>query len=234
MLIFMNISTGKRRTLEQNNPMPRSTRRSQSISRLHYVMKRYLFLSCATLFLSLTAAASDFDSKVKPILTKYCYDCHGEGMKKGQVTLDHFKNDSEVLSADDLWFRVLKNVRAGVMPPAKKEKPTAEEIATLETWIKTSAFGLDEKNPDPGRVTVRRLNREEYRNTIRDLMGISFNANEEFPPDDTGYGFDNIGDVLTISPLLLEKYFEAAQKIVTEAVPIVARAMPVKTREGER
>lgn len=197
-------------------------------------MKRSLYLSCAALFLCLTAAASDFDSKVKPILTKYCYDCHGDGMKKGQVALDHFKNDSEVLSADDLWFRVLKNVRAGVMPPAKKEKPTSEEIATLETWIKSSAFGLDEKNPDPGRVTVRRLNRAEYQNTIRDLMGVNFNTTEEFPPDDTGYGFDNIGDVLTISPLLLEKYFEAAQKIVTEAVPIVARAMPVKSREGER
>ncbi|HEX7862092.1 MAG TPA: DUF1592 domain-containing protein [Verrucomicrobiae bacterium] len=214
--------------------MPRSTPRSQSISRRRSSMKRSLYLSCAALFLCLTAAASDFDSKVKPILTKYCYDCHGDGMKKGQVALDHFKNDSEVLSADDLWFRVLKNVRAGVMPPAKKEKPTSEEIATLETWIKSSAFGLDEKNPDPGRVTVRRLNRAEYQNTIRDLMGVNFNTTEEFPPDDTGYGFDNIGDVLTISPLLLEKYFEAAQKIVTEAVPIVARAMPVKSREGER
>jgi hypothetical protein len=186
------------------------------------------------IFSAVCAAASDFEAKIKPVLTKYCYDCHGDGMKKGQVTLDHFKNEGEILAADDLWYRVLKNVRASVMPPEKKEKPTAEEIKTLETWIKTAAFGLDPKNPDPGRVTVRRLNRVEYRNTIRDLMGVDFNTDEEFPPDDTGYGFDNIGDVLTISPLLLEKYFEAAQKIVADAVPSVARVIAEKNMPGEQ
>jgi hypothetical protein len=185
-------------------------------------------------FGAVSVAASDFDAKVKPILTEYCYDCHGDGMKKGQVTLDHFKNENEILAADDLWFRVLKNVRAGVMPPEKKPKPSAEEIKTLETWIKSAAFGLDPANPDPGRVTVRRLNRVEYQNTIHDLMGVDFNTTEEFPPDDTGYGFDNIGDVLTISPLLLEKYFEAAQKIVADAVPTVPRMIAEKNMPGEQ
>jgi hypothetical protein len=82
-------------------------------------------------------------------------------------------------------------------------------------------FAIDPQNPDPGRVTVRRLNRVEYRNTIRDLMGVDFDTEKEFPPDDAGYGFDNIGDVLTLPPMLLEKYLTAARAVVTKAVPTV-------------
>ena len=211
--------------------MPRSL---WHLIRHRTIFKRAQRVAVLLCFCGVCVGASDYDAKIKPILTKYCYDCHGDGMKKGQVTLDHFKNDGEILAADDLWHRVLKNVRAGVMPPEKKEKPSEEEIKTLETWIKSAAFGLDPANPDPGRVTVRRLNRVEYQNTIRDLMGVDFNTTEEFPPDDTGYGFDNIGDVLTISPLLLEKYFEAAQKIVADAVPTVARVIAEKNMPGEQ
>src|SRR5262249_43279744 len=89
-------------------------------------------------------------------------------------------------------------------------------------------------DPDPGRVTLRRLNRVEYRNTIRDLMGFDFKANEEFPADDTGYGFDNIGDVLTVSPLLLEKYLKAAETIVTAAVPSEPKSVEEHTIPGNR
>src|SRR5207249_10497032 len=109
---------------------------------------------------------------------------------------------------------------------------SAEELERLELWIKFEAFGIDAKNPDPGRVTARRLNRIEYRNTIRDLMGIEFKSEVEFPPDDTGYGFDNIGDVLTVSPMLLEKYLAAAKTIVSEAVPTVSKVMPEQTISG--
>ena len=109
---------------------------------------------------------------------------------------------------------MLKNVRAGIMPPAGKPRPTAQERRALEDWIKYEAFGIDPRNPDPGRVTVRRLNRVEYRNTVRDLMGVDYDTSVEFPPDDTGHGFDNIGEVLTLSPLLLEKYVTAARAVV--------------------
>src|SRR5204862_779212 len=132
----------------------------------------------------------------------------------------------------DLWLAVLKNVRAGIMPPAGKPRPTAKEVEELADWIKHDVFGIDPRNPDPGRVTIRRLNRVEYRNTIRDLMGIDFKAEEEFPPDDSGYGFDNIGDVLTVSPLLLEKYFQAAETIVKAAVPTVPKLIPERTYRG--
>ena len=173
----------------------------------------------------LRAAAPDFQKDIQPILSEFCFDCHGDGMNKGKVALDA----PNILDKPDLWFGVLKNVRAGLMPPEKKPRPSPEQMRTLETWIKGTALGIDPANPDPGRVTVRRLNRAEYRNTIRDLMGYDFKAYEEFPPDDSGYGFDNIGDVLTVSPLLLEKYLQAAETIVANAVPTVSRVVEERT-----
>src|SRR5882672_2177637 len=177
-------------------------------------------------------AAAHFRKNARPILEKYCFDCHADGVNKGGVAFDEFKSDASLLAKPDLWLAVLKNTRAGLMPPAKKPQPSAEDRQRLESWIKFDAFGIDAQNPDPGRVTARRLNRVEYRNTIRDLMGIDFNSEVEFPPDDTGYGFDNIGDVLTVSPMLLEKYLGAAKTIVSEAVPTVAKVIPERTIAG--
>src|SRR5437879_7276817 len=114
------------------------------------------------------------------------------------------------------------------MPAATRDRPADDETRLPERCIQYNAPGIDPEDPDPGRVTLRRLNRIEYRNTIRDLMGIDFKAAEEFPPDDTGYGFDNIGDVLTVSPILLEKYMQAAETIVAAAVPTAAMVV----REG--
>ena len=177
-------------------------------------------------------SAAKFREQIEPILADYCYGCHGDGIKKGGVTLDEFPTDEALLGRKELWHSVLKNVRAGLMPPRDKPRPSAEEMRTLETWIKRGAFDLDPADPDPGRVTLRRLNRVEYRETIRDLMGLDFRADEEFPADDTGYGFDNIGDVLAVSPLLLEKYMQAAETIVATAVPTVARVVKLRTILG--
>ncbi len=178
------------------------------------------------------SAAARFHDEVESILADHCSSCHGMGSKKGGVSLDGFVSDDAMLARRDLWNNVLKNVRAGLMPPADKPRPTADELKTLEDWIKRDAFRLDPSNPDPGRVTLRRLNRVEYRNTIRDLMGIDFRTDEEFPADDSGYGFDNIGDVLSVSPLLLEKYLLAAESIVTAAVPTVPRVVKTRTLNG--
>jgi hypothetical protein len=178
------------------------------------------------------SAAERFRDQVEPILAERCFGCHGNGIKKGNVTLDDFPSDESILSRKELWNSVLKNVRAGLMPPAGKPKPSADELRTLETWIKRGAFDLDPSDPDPGRITLRRLNRVEYRNTIRDLMGIDYRTDEEFPADDSGYGFDNVGDVLSVSPLLLEKYMQAAESIVASAVPTVARVIQVRSITG--
>ena len=177
-------------------------------------------------------ASARFATEVQPILEQYCYGCHGMGVKKGNVALDEFGDDAAAEKSRELWHGVLKNVRAGIMPPPGKPKPSADEVKALENWIKRDAFKADASDPDPGRVTLRRMNRTEYRNTIRDLMGIDYRTDEEFPADDSGYGFDNIGDVLTISPLLLEKYMQAAETIVAKAVPALSKSVPTRVVRG--
>src|ERR1051325_4489878 len=169
---------------------------------------------------------ASFRSSVQPILKEYCYDCHGDGAKKGGVAFDDFKSNGDRVQNHELWLKALKNLRAGIMPPPKKPQPSLEQKKQVEGWIKKAVFKVDPQNLDPGRVTVRRLNRVEYRNTIRDLLGVDFDTTSEFPADDTGHGFDNIGDVLTLSPLLLEKYLAAANTIISQAVPTVAKVPP--------
>jgi hypothetical protein len=174
-----------------------------------------------------------FRKSVEPILTTYCSGCHSSDLKKGGVAFD--AEDPATLIADkEIWQKALKMLRAEMMPPRGKRRPSAEQVAQVVDWIKYSAFGIDPRDPDPGRVTIRRLNRTEYRNTIRDLMGVDFNTTNEFPPDDTGHGFDTIGDVLTISPLLLEKYIAAAKSIVAQAVPTQPGVPAEKRIPGQR
>src|SRR5215212_1019370 len=210
------------------------------MERLRFAIFRFSIALAAIGFCTaITAAApaaepaEQFRKQIQPMLAKYCYDCHGDGEKKGGVALDELKSDDQLLNNQDLWWRVLKNTRTGLMPPQKKERPSPEELEELAKWIKYGALGIDPSHPDPGRVTLRRLNRVEYRNTIKDLMGVDYNTTEEFPPDDTGYGFDTIGDVLTFSPLLLEKYMKAAETIVKSGVGLVAKTMPESTIPGK-
>jgi mono/diheme cytochrome c family protein len=181
-----------------------------------------------------STGAVEFRKQIEPILKEYCYDCHGDGMDKGGVAFDEFNPDKDLNTSQDLWWRALKNLRADMMPPPKKPHPSAEQRAQIERWIKSQVFATDPKNPDPGRITIRRLNRVEYRNTIRDLMGVDYDTNTEFPPDDTGHGFDNIGDVLTLPPMLLEKYLEAAQSIVGRTVPQAPRVVQEQMVPGKK
>ncbi len=175
---------------------------------------------------------ADFHKTVEPLLAQYCSDCHEDGARKGNVDFDDVTAQGGAAADHELWLKVLRNVRAGIMPPVAKARPTPEELERLAAWIKYDAFGIDPNHPDPGRVTVRRLNRVEYRNTIHDLMGVDFDTEREFPPDDTGFGFDDIADVLTLSPMLLEKYLAAASAIVAQSVPVVPRVATVKTIPG--
>ncbi|MBM3866879.1 MAG: hypothetical protein FJ381_13495, partial [Verrucomicrobia bacterium] len=102
-----------------------------------------------------------FHTAVRPILEKHCYDCHGNGISKGGVTLDAFASDAEVTARPELWHAVLRNVQAGLMPAHEEgvARPSPEELRTLAGWIKYGALGIDPADPDPGHVTVRRLNR---------------------------------------------------------------------------
>lgn len=214
----------------------RAPRRARSEnSWFHAPCRLFFIVPFCLLHLGHSQAAESpplYPKPVEKMLTTYCFDCHGDGMEKGKVSFDQFSSRDEMSQHRELWMNAMKNLRAGIMPPQKRPRPTAAEQRLFETWIKTEVFRIDPRNPDPGKVTIRRLNRVEYRNTIRDLMGYDFNVEEELPPDDTGYGFDTIGDVLTMSPLLLEKYMRAAEKITSEAVPREA-AVPEETISGD-
>ncbi len=165
-----------------------------------------------------SALPKSFEQDVKPLLGKYCYGCHGETKKKADLSLQTFENLAAVLKEKPIWEKVLHNVQTREMPPENKPQPSEAERALLTKWIEAEIFNCDCDHPDPGRVTLHRLNRTEYNNTIRDLLGVDFHPADDFPADDTGYGFDNIGDVLSLSPILLEKYLAAAEKILRKAI----------------
>jgi hypothetical protein len=160
-----------------------------------------------------------FSKQVLPLLNRYCNSCHYGSKPKGNLALDTFKTDADALKDLNIWDAVAQRVRNHEMPPSRRRQPSAEEVNTLITWIDQSLGSGDcQSVKDPGCVTLRRLNRTEYNNTIRDLVGVDVQPAEDFPADDVGYGFDNIGDVLSLSPLLFEKYLAAAEKIVAKAM----------------
>ena len=174
----------------------------------------------------------DFATDIKPLLTRYCYPCHGE-KKKGGLDLRTYGDAAATRRAPEVFKKVLRNLEAHEMPPEERPQPTPAQRALITHWIEVEILGCDCAHPDPGRVTLRRLNRVEYNNTIRDLVGVTFHPADDFPADDVGYGFDNIGDVLSLSPLLLEKYLAAAEKILDAAIvatPTDTNALPESHR----
>lgn len=159
-----------------------------------------------------------YEKEAEPLLVQFCYDCHGDDSDKGGISLDTYADRSSLLADHATWKQVRENLVNRKMPPSDKAQPSAAERKQLIAWIDQGVFKIDPRRPDPGRVTIRRLNRQEYNNTIRDLVGVDFKPSKDFPEDDSGYGFDNIGDVLTLSPLLLEKYLRAAERIMGKAL----------------
>ncbi len=201
------------------------------------MLRRRLFLAIALIALALAgrarAATPAFAEAGVPFLEKHCVACHGKDKQKGGLTLTPFRDDFSVLRARRTWKEILNMVESGDMPPEDREQPTAEErkrfIATA-----TAVFArADNAKPDPGRLTVRRLNRTEYNNTIRDLLHVEFRPADDFPSDEVGYGFDNISDVLSVSPLLMERYLDAADKVAELAIPLNAASPPKRTLRGE-
>ncbi len=164
-------------------------------------------------------AEVQLNETVLPVLREYCWDCHGDSEAKGGVNFDSHTNLMAVLRDRGTWERVIQTVRSGEMPPKKKKTQPNTEVRThLVGWIERTLFPIDPSRPDPGRVTLRRLNRVEYNNTVRDLFGVDFQPADDFPQDDVGYGFDNIGDVLSMPPILLEKYLNAAEAILDRSI----------------
>jgi hypothetical protein len=174
------------------------------------------------------ASAQDFQKDIVPFLDKYCYECHDAELEKGHLNLEAFKDDSRFFRDQRVWREVVNQVVSGEMPPPKKKtRPSPAEIEQLQTSVhKLLAAAIAKSKTDPGDVTIRRLNRAEFNHTIRDLCFLDENFSADFPADDTGYGFDNIGDVLTFSPVHLERF-------LTVGEAIAAKAMPAKPTELE-
>jgi len=156
-------------------------------------------------------------------------------LSSGGLNVANFTDSGSVKQNREAWELIIRQVRSGQMPPRGIPRPPATE---LDAFLKTldDAFELDDRGrkPDPGRVTARRLNRSEYSNTIRDLLGVEFRAEKTFPTDDSGEGFDNIADVLTISPLLMEKYLTAAERIANRALALDKLPKPMEVSYSVR
>jgi Protein of unknown function (DUF1587)./Protein of unknown function (DUF1592)./Protein of unknown function (DUF1595)./Protein of unknown function (DUF1588)./Protein of unknown function (DUF1585). len=158
--------------------------------------------------------AASYEKDLLPFVQKYCSDCHGSDEPEGDFAIDRYTNLASILNDRQVWSKVLKLIELGAMPPSSAEQPSVEERNAAVAWLDHQLFYVDCNQPqDPGRVTVRRLNKTEYNNTVNALLGIDFKPAENFPSDDVGHGFDNIGDVLTVPPLLIEKYLAAAESI---------------------
>lgn len=164
-------------------------------------------------------ASADFDKTILPFLAENCIACHSAKKASGELNLAQFKTAVAVIEHRQQWEHVLLKLRTGEMPPKGAPRPEAAELKAVIAWLESEFDRADRlAKPDPGRVTARRLNRAEYNNTVRDLLGVSFKPADDFPQDDSGYGFDNIGDVLSLSPVLMEKYLTAAETVARAAV----------------
>jgi len=165
-----------------------------------------------------TADWPAFQKIVQPFLAKHCFECHTD-KESGEVRLDVFKDENTLVKGWATVEKAMSMLRKHAMPPKKKPQPSDDESKPVLAWMETFVARMDLQTPaNPGRVVIRRLNRTEYNNTVRDLLGVTFRPADDFPPDDSGYGFDNIGAALSMSPTLMEKYVTAAEKVARTAL----------------
>ncbi len=156
-------------------------------------------------------------SPYRALLNRYCVTCHNERLRTAELTLDTMSED-EVTEEPATWEKVIRKLRTGAMPPAGMPRPDQAGYDSFATYLETSLDRAAAAHPNPGRPALQRLNRTEYTNSIRDLLALEIDGEGLLPPDESTYGFDNIGDVLSVSPLLLERYMSAARKISRLAV----------------
>ena len=165
----------------------------------------------------LTAAAQKPIASDPRFVTKYCQGCHNDRLKTGGLSLQQM-DPSQVGRSPETWEKVLRKLRAGMMPPSGAPRPERAVIDDFAGRLETSLDQYAAQHPNPGTVGLHRLNRAEYANAVRDLLGLQIDASRLLPSDDSSDGFDNIADALGVSPALLESYAGAATKISRLAV----------------
>lgn len=188
-----------------------------------FVVAAVMFVAVAPVCLfadeSSVTASERFVQSVKPFLATHCVRCHSGDEAEAGIDFIKYQDSSRIQTDYDLWEKVRRLIRDRQMPPSEETQPTDAELAAILGDLTGQLEAFDcASDQHPGRVTLRRLNKAEYNNTIRDLVGLDLDVAKDFPSDDVGEGFDNIGDVLTIPPVLLEKYLAAAQTIAQKVL----------------
>ena len=187
------------------------------------------------------ASADGFERTVKPFLAEHCVSCHGNQKHKKDLNFETPTSVKTLIDDRDRWDEVVLKLRNREMPPDDEPQPAEHQRQAVAGWLERELARIDKATPpDPGRVTARRLNRAEYNNTVKDLLGAHLRPADDFPQDDSGYGFDNIADVLSLSPALMEKYMTAADRVAREALfgppamqPTLIRLRSDGRRNGE-
>lgn len=188
--------------------------------------RKLAWLGCAVLPFALpllgapqaTVSDPNWSKTFVPFINKYCVSCHSGPTPPGDIRLESYRQPEVALAQRDVFDLVAVMIKGEHMPPDGAPQPTQAERNAAVLAIQKLFAKAPPPPIDPGRVTMRRLNRAEYDNTIRDLLKIDFKPSADFPTDDVGYGFDNIGDVLSLSPLLFEKYLDASEKAAAMAI----------------
>ena len=176
----------------------------------------------------LAAGVSSAQTPERALVDKYCATCHNAKTKVGGLALDKL-DLANVAPDSETWEKVIKKLRTGAMPPLGMPRPDKAGYNELASFIETSVDKAALAHPNPGRTALHRLNRAEYADTIRDLLALNIDANDYLPADDASYGFDNVANVLGLSPALQERYISAAAKISRLAVGDPATAPIVAT-----
>lgn len=201
-------------------------------------MTRHLIVLFAIVLPSSLNGADAVAEKVAPLLSKYCVQCHGAEKPKGGIELQHLKTSVDAWKSHRFLENVAPQIEAGEMPPDNKPQPSAEEKALLVRELRGARARLEKGDfpRQPGRTTIRRLNRNEYNNTVRDLFGVKFLPGNDFPADGAGgEGFDNVGDSLFLPPVLMEKYVNASRRILDAlmADPVAKRRVIFAAPKGK-
>lgn len=167
---------------------------------------------------SRAADEATLDAATLPFLKTHCLRCHGPDAAKGDLRLNQVGGDLSLPSVFERWREMVERVGSGEMPPKEEPRPPENDVQEFVRQISAKLDAAAAKRGAQGRVVLRRLNRVEYENTVRDLFAVNVSVKELLPEDAVAQGFDNVGAALNVSPVLIERYLDAADAVITAAI----------------